>query len=359
MARKFNRPRLDLALHAAQPRRGRRGSSRALLAGDTVEVASVAEIMATVDADGTLDGMPFMPEMLEMVGRTFTVEARADTTCFGGAQLREIDDSVHLAGVRCSGAAHGGCQAGCLLFWKESWLRRPDDAPGRKLSTPDDRVVRQNLDKHTRRVDPTGGEALYRCQATDIPSATRPIHFWDVRHFVRDMLQGNLKKRTVARHFVPYLINVFQTLSLVRLPERLRIAGGNPWPFVHGTLTKTPPGDLDLQPGELVQVLSQHEISATLDRKGRNRGMTFTPEMLEHTGATRRVARRVTRLIDEQSGRMVYPPGDCLVLEDTVCNAKFLGLCNRQTESYWREVWLRRSPDPDAPVTLGSRGVNR
>lgn len=316
--------------------------------------------MSTLDTDGTVDGLPFMPEMLEMAGRRFTVEARADTTCFGGAQLREINRSVHLEGVRCSGAAHGGCQAGCLLFWKESWLRRPGgESTVDPSSTQSDRGVRVHLENRTRRTDPDGGEPLYRCQATDIPLASRPIHFWDLRHFGRDMMLGNLRVRTVFRYFLPYLINAFQTISLLRLPKQFRIAGGNPWPFVHGTLTKTPVGELNLQPGDLVQVLSQPEISATLDRKGRNRGMTFTPEMLEHTGAIKRVERRVARLIDEQTGRMVHPPGDCLVLEDTVCNAKYLGLCNRQTESYWREVWLRRSPDPASPVTSGRRGPNR
>src|SRR4051794_17968284 len=28
--------------------------------------------------------------------------------------------------LRCDGSAHGGCQAGCRLYWKEAWLRRVD-----------------------------------------------------------------------------------------------------------------------------------------------------------------------------------------------------------------------------------------
>jgi hypothetical protein len=37
-----------------------------------------------------------------------------------------MENAVHLVGVRCDGSAHGGCQAGCLIFWKDAWLRRVD-----------------------------------------------------------------------------------------------------------------------------------------------------------------------------------------------------------------------------------------
>jgi hypothetical protein len=33
-----------------------------------------------------------------------------------------MTDTVHLSDLRCDGSAHAGCQAGCLLFWKEAWL---------------------------------------------------------------------------------------------------------------------------------------------------------------------------------------------------------------------------------------------
>jgi hypothetical protein len=35
-----------------------------LKVGDVVEVRSAAEILATLDENGALDSMPFMPEML-------------------------------------------------------------------------------------------------------------------------------------------------------------------------------------------------------------------------------------------------------------------------------------------------------
>ena len=47
--------------------------------GDLVEVRSEAEILATLDANGRLDNLPFMPEMLAHCGRQYRVEKRADS----------------------------------------------------------------------------------------------------------------------------------------------------------------------------------------------------------------------------------------------------------------------------------------
>ena len=43
--------------------------------------------------------------------------------------------AVHLDETRCDGQGHGGCQAGCLLFWKEAWLKRVA-APQQSPSVP-------------------------------------------------------------------------------------------------------------------------------------------------------------------------------------------------------------------------------
>jgi len=44
--------------------------------GDLVEVKAPSEILQTLDADGTLDRLPFMPEMLGYCGRRFQVAER-------------------------------------------------------------------------------------------------------------------------------------------------------------------------------------------------------------------------------------------------------------------------------------------
>jgi len=97
-----------------------------LEAGELVEVRSVEEIIATLDENGRLNAMPFMPEMLQYCGRQFRVFKVAHKTCdnIQPWNMRTVKDAVHLTGVRCDGQAHGGCDAGCLIFWHEAWLRR-------------------------------------------------------------------------------------------------------------------------------------------------------------------------------------------------------------------------------------------
>ena len=94
--------------------------------GDVVEVRPVEEILAGLDDRGELDSLPFMPEMLQLCGRRFVVDKIAFKTCDTATWtgLRRLTDTVHLAGLRCDGQAHGGCQAGCLIFWKTAWLTR-------------------------------------------------------------------------------------------------------------------------------------------------------------------------------------------------------------------------------------------
>ena len=91
--------------------------------GDMVEVSSAAEILSTLDANGTLGKLPFMPEMLAFCGHEFRVSRRAFKTCVDDRDMRELDDTVFLEDVRCDGASHGGCDRGCLIFWKTDWLK--------------------------------------------------------------------------------------------------------------------------------------------------------------------------------------------------------------------------------------------
>src|SRR5262245_27450572 len=109
-------------------------SSSRFRAGEWVQVRSKEEIVATLDREGKLDGLSFMPEMFEQCGKRLRVFRRAHKACDppNGLAGRRMSSAVHLEDVRCDGAAHGGCQAACLIFWKDAWLRRvdqPDDSP--------------------------------------------------------------------------------------------------------------------------------------------------------------------------------------------------------------------------------------
>jgi len=103
-----------------------------LCPGDLVEVRTPDELLQTLDAEGTLDQLPFMPEMVEFCGKRFRVSKRVFKTCYYGtrthAGLRKFrtDDVVVLQDLRCSGAEHDGCQKACRIFWREAWLRRAE-----------------------------------------------------------------------------------------------------------------------------------------------------------------------------------------------------------------------------------------
>src|SRR5690349_7646088 len=95
-----------------------------LKCGDWVMVKSKEEILATLDERGQLEGLPFMPEMFEYCGKRLRVYKRAHKTCdtvhtYTGLRM---SGAVHLEENRCNGCAHGGCDAGCLIFWKDEWL---------------------------------------------------------------------------------------------------------------------------------------------------------------------------------------------------------------------------------------------
>ena len=59
------------------------------------------------------------------------IERACDTIWTG--EGRRVFDSVHLEGLRCNGSAHGGCQALCLIWWREAWLKRASDETGTAL----------------------------------------------------------------------------------------------------------------------------------------------------------------------------------------------------------------------------------
>lgn len=332
--------------------------------GEVVEVRSEQEILATLDGYGAIDGMPFMPEMLDHCGKRFRVQKRADKTCntITITEARRLYDTVHLEGLRCDGSAHGGCQAQCFLFWKEAWLKRVEEheadpcqasALGTAISSP--RCDLELLNQMTRRPESSNSsEIAYRCQATELLRASEPLPWWDVRQYVRDVWSGNVSVMDLVK---AALFGIFQkTLRITAYRAQIRAyncfqswRGGAPYPFLAGALDRTPHETLGLQPGDPVWVKSHEEILATLNKRNRNRGLLFGPEMVPYCGSVRRVRARVERIIDERSGKMMVLPNDCLILDDVVCRAKYSDrrlFCPRSIYPFWREIWLKRDEKP-------------
>jgi hypothetical protein len=325
-----------------------------LRAGDLVEVRSAEEILATLDERGRLEALPFMPEMLKFTGRRFRVQKRAFKGCdqIDHSGMHRMERAVHLDGARCDGQAHGGCQAGCLIYWKEGWLRRVETgeaaaaAPAPAATEQDGACCTlETLERETRPAGAGPDEERFSCQATEfLEAAPTWIRAFDPRQYVEDLTSGNARLLPTLRGVLVRAFNKYQKISMRLLPQRLWIHGGAYYPFIDGKVVggRTPKKVLDLQVGELVEVKSREEIFATLDRNQQNRGLRFDAEALRYCGRQARVARRVSKIIDDPTGKMVHIPGDCLVLEGFVCLADYHQNCPRAIDQYWREIWLRR-----------------
>jgi hypothetical protein len=251
-------------------------------------------------------------------------------------------NAVHLEDLRCDGASHDGCGAACLIFWKEAWLSRAN-GPKTEAAPAGGTIDAQVLTLAARSSEGDGApeSVVWSCQATTMYDATSPFARWDVAQFVRDVRAGHVKARTVVWWAITKALNRIRLIpKMWRIVETLR--GPFRVPFIGGTLTKTPREQLDLQPGEWVEVKSYREILATLDKKGKNRGMTFDSEMVKYCGTRRRVRQRVLRIIDEPTGHMMTLPNDCIILEGATCTGEYHSFCPRAIYPYWREIWLRR-----------------
>ena len=319
--------------------------------GDVVRVRSREEILATLDQDGAIDALPLMPEMLKYCGETLTVWARADKTCdtLEWTGNRRMMNTVHLVGARCDGSAHGGCQAGCMLFWREEWLEWPDE-PGNAITPPTLESAHPVATPATltaaTRANEDPDEPVYRCQATEHFRASTAMPRHNYVQYLTDVRIRNVSTAVVIRGLLIFVFNKFQRLTRF-LPDRLRVRGGHYYPFVIGTGTGERMPTLDLQPGDLVEVKSKEEIMATLGPDQRNRNMWFDAEMLPYCGRQARVVRHVRQILNENTGKMIKV-GDCVVLEDAVCLGLYHRFCQRAITPYWRSGWLRKVAESPA-----------
>lgn len=308
--------------------------------GQLVEVLSAAEIAATLDANGTLDGLPFMAEMLAFCGRRMRVQRRADRTCVGQFGFRRMRAAVFLQGARCDGSGHDGCARACLLFWKEAWLKPAADgaAPAASASETVSETASETASEaasapsRARTCISHHGER-YICQSTELANATTGLFSrWDARPMLRDIWHGEL--------------TVSGFLELVGRTVLNRLGLGLDRPLL-GSAGKKQRGQLALREGEWVAVKSAEQIAEQLDTRGANCGLVFRPTMHASIGRQFKVAFVVDRLIDEGSGKMVHLK-NTVALQGVTCRGPCAANCPRDEFLYWRESWLERVPAASA-----------
>jgi hypothetical protein len=306
-----------------------------MFAGKWVVVRSADEILATLDPSGTLDGLPFMPEMLSWCGKTFRIQRRVDKTCVDGHPIRRFaaNDVVVLEGPRCDGGGHDGCKHGCRVYWKQAWLRPVDADSSIQHAVGDLDILRSRLKVKA-------DEQRYFCQSTELFRATEdfpPRRHQRMRIALTEIRNGDIG-----------ILRALQLLALYLRQKVLRALGYDNW--FRGPHKKTPAQSLNLQPGELVRVKSRAEVVQTLDQRMSNRGLALWYEMMRCSGREAEVRYRVDRLINESTGLMreitdtvtLNMRGCGSLGEECLCAGE-PGDCPRGELMYWREIWLERA----------------
>jgi hypothetical protein len=296
--------------------------------GDLVEVKNPDEILQTLDAEGALDQLPFMPEMVDLCGMRFRVARRVLKTCYygetNGMRKFRVDNVVVLEGVRCSGADHDGCQKACMIFWREAWLRRAGNGVEPHSASDSQRAKLRGQLKTIKAPN------KYFCQAGEILNATTNLSRWDrIGKCIAEVRVGNCSSFEMATRIASWLF----------WRVRRALFGD----YARGENSKTPTETLLLKAGELVEVKPVESIAQTLDKRAHNRGLYFTPDMRRLCGQHRQVDRHLEKIIVDGTGEM-RKMHNTVYLKDGMCGCIYaLGGCPRGEFSYWREIWLRRS----------------
>ncbi len=308
-----------------------------LLAGDTVEIRSVAEIQATLDSNGLVDGLPFMPEMARLCGQRARVFRVLDKVYDYGKskRMRRVDNAVLLVGMHCDGSAHGGCEAGCSMIWRTNWLQRaPAALPTTKATMHEPRTA----------IPDRGAESptrLFKCQFTQLSDASRPLSTWSIRKEIRPVLSGNFTWRTMLIGWATRAFNLVQ-----------QFRRGATFPTQQ--LAATPPIDASIAVGDSVRVRPSGVIAATLNAQNKNRGLWFDRDMLKHCHHTYQVERRVSRIVDVNSGSLITMKTPCYVLAGVCYSGEFQQFGPQHEDLYWRSIWLEPAQVPSA---LGDRRI--
>ncbi len=311
----------------------RRFMGHDLLPGDTVRIRPLPEILATLDAQGALGGMPFQPEMMKFCGSEARVFRCLDKIYDYGRtkHMRRLDGCVLLSNLRCNGSAHDGCEADCYLIWKAEWLQssRAPRADAARPATVDVARISDAVAAGTRQ-----GE-VFRCQFTQLHGCTTEYPRWSLGRDLVPWLSGNYSAKA---WLVAMLTRVFNGVQ-----RRRGGVGFPPQPPLGEHLAKDP---TDLAVGERVTVLPLEEIARTLNSQGKNKGLWFDVEMVKHCGQEYRVSARVQKIIDDATGQVRFMKTPCIMLETVDSTGEGLHFNPQHDPIFWRESWLRRTESP-------------
>ena len=273
--------------------------------------------------------------MLAYLGQTLQVTRRVNNVCVqqpDGMYFGKLDGCVLLSGNRCDGQAQGGCQMACPMMWKTSWLESHESNADRDTGDSFEAAERAALheleeliQKNISTVDPDG-QRLVSCQATELFNIAPRRSQTDVSQYINEI---NLNR-----------VSVISLASSLCSGLLARVKGQSNG--IAGTRKTTPVADLNLQPGDRVRVKTKDQIISTLDVNGKNRGLWFDPVMLRYCGQTLNVSARISRIVDERTGKLITMKTPSIVLEDLHCQPEDRRFCSRLLHLFWREIWLEQ-----------------
>jgi hypothetical protein len=128
---KLNHMRGGMQLHDLAGDRTKTPREKLDLApGELVQIKTVDEIKATLDANQRNRGLYFDQEMLVFCAHNFRVRGRVNQIIEEptGKMMKIPGDCILLEGTACTGKYHMSCPRAILPYWREIWLRRVEES---------------------------------------------------------------------------------------------------------------------------------------------------------------------------------------------------------------------------------------
>ena len=276
-----------------------------------------------------------MPEMLKYCGRVLPVTQRADATCAGNGLSGAWRTRSTCGTIRCDGSFHDGCQAACLMYWKEAWLERAEDA----VPAPTRAELERRASRRSSRRRWSRPRAIKRRRrdSLSLPGdgdpERPPSRCACANRTVPARAAATGSGRRSSRAWSIEAINQWQAFSRAGCRHGCRSPAAAGIPFVHRKARRRArrrrAASSTCSPAISCGSRASERSSPRSTRTTRTAACTSITRWRGTAGETRACRARVDRLIEESNGEMIEIKSDCILLEGVVCTADYHLFCTR------------------------------
>ncbi len=177
-------------------------------------VKPLAEIQEALNTNGTIDGLPFMPEMVKFCGQRVQVDRFANQVCanIGEVEIRQLADTVVLQVDRCDGQAQSGPapKDGRLTQTEVDATEncatepRPTETNARPFESEMVRLSKHKIPKSCQVTS-----ICYRCQATELGTATARTSAFNLRQYRVERKTNRVSIGQISRFLVEVVVRSF------------------------------------------------------------------------------------------------------------------------------------------------------